>query len=104
MEYEDRIGVWGIKKLEERRVRGRMIQIYKEMNKLDEINLYNGPRWVDIGEKSLRLCRDNNKKGLVKEYFTATQRNNYHHFVNMREDFLPNSVVDHWNALPDHVM
>jgi len=103
LEYEDRIKEWDIQTLEDRRTRGRLIQMYKIKNKMEEINWYNGPKWATRDETSIRKCKRNNKWGLEKEHFNATQLNQCH-FTNVRKEFFPNIVVDHWNALPDHVI
>ena len=38
LSYEARLTKWGIKRLEDRRVRGDLIVMYKSLNGLDEIN------------------------------------------------------------------
>ena len=38
LSYERRLKRWGINRLEDRRVRGNFIEIYKSVNRLDEIN------------------------------------------------------------------
>ena len=37
--YEARLDSWGLSKLEDRRIRGDLIQLYKNLNNLDEISL-----------------------------------------------------------------
>ena len=43
LEYEARLIRWDINRLEDRRVRGDLIQMYKSVNGLDEIKWKNGP-------------------------------------------------------------
>ena len=38
LRYEKKLVKWEIKRLEDRRVRGDFIKMYKNVNKLDEIN------------------------------------------------------------------
>ena len=38
LRYEKKLVKWGIKRLEDRRVRGDLIEMYKTVNELDEIN------------------------------------------------------------------
>ena len=38
LRYETRLAKWGINRLENRRVRGDLIEMYKSVNELDEIN------------------------------------------------------------------
>ena len=42
-DYKERIKAWGILKLFDRRVRGKIIQMHKVLNILEEINWYKGP-------------------------------------------------------------
>ena len=76
--------------LEERRLRGDLIQIYKIIHGFVDINLIKGLRYRDnnyqLRGNSLRLNRE-----LVKG---CTPRFN----------FLTNRIVNEWNALPEEIV
>ena len=94
--YEDRLKVWGITTLEERRTRGDLIQMYKTVNELEVINWYSGPQFV-----LHRNTRATNKNDMClrRENFSSRARNDFSHFVSVRHNFFLNRVSEHWNKL-----
>ena len=83
--YGERLGVLNLLSLEERRVRGDLIQMFKIVHKLEDITLMRGVNYAR--SLSLNLRRSNDKK-LVRE---INRRGLY------RYNFLTNRVVEVWN-------
>ena len=54
LDYEERIKAWGIPKLIDRRVRGNLIQMYKVLNNLEEIDWYKGPNLATNPHEKIR--------------------------------------------------
>ena len=48
LNYEDRLKLWGITTLEERRVRGDLIQMYKAVHACENINWFTGPKYAPL--------------------------------------------------------
>ena len=46
--YEERLKIWNLTSLEERRTRGDLIQMYKIFRNPDSFNWYEGPRYSTI--------------------------------------------------------
>ena len=95
-EYEDRLTMWGLTSLRERRVRGDLIQMYKVRNNIENINWQVGP--LDAPHTNTRGESHNNLR-LRAENFSARIRNDFRHFVTVREEFFLNRAVDGWNRL-----
>lgn len=90
--YEERLKSLGLMNLEDRRARGDLIQMFKIVNRQDEINLTKGVNWAN----SLKLnLRRKNDKRLVRE---ITKRGSH------RYNFLTNRVVPMWNGLSQDVI
>ena len=90
--YEERLKSLGLMSLEDRRARGDLIQMFKIVNRQDEINLTKGVNWAN----SLKLnLRRKNDKRLVRE---ITKRGLH------RYNFLTNRVVPMWNGLSQDVI
>ena len=100
-------GSWELDKetlttLKERRVRGCLIQMYKVHNNLEIINWYRGPQYSNNPhEKRFEL---GNSLSLTQEYIKSTKINNFRHFTSVRYEFFTNSIVEHWNKLPNRVV
>ena len=80
--YEDHLRALGLTSLEDRRVRGDFIQMYKILNGLENIKLTRGVNYAN--SLCLNLRRSNDKK-LVRE---INKRGVY------RYNFLTNRVTD----------
>ena len=90
--YEDRLKSLGLMNLEDRRMRGDLIQMYKIVNGIEKINLVNGVNFA----KSLNLnLRRKNDKRLTRELSKCGSH---------RYKFLTNRVVAKWNELPQSVV
>ena len=99
-DYEGRLEEWGLTKLSVRRVRGDLIQMYKIKAGTEDINWTDGPKYSD----SQYPIRIGNSYNLVRNSFTARQRNDFCHFVAVRHNFFSNRVAEHWNKLNDDVV
>ncbi|CAF0729975.1 unnamed protein product [Brachionus calyciflorus] len=75
-------------RLEDRRVRGDLIQMFKIINGCEDINLTNGINYSISNRRNLRRGHD---KRLVKEIVKRGSN---------RYNFLTNRVFNHWNELP----
>lgn len=104
--YEERLKAWGLTSLEERRIRGDLIQIYKCLNGIEEVHWHTGPRFPTnpYGESAFRGCKGRNNRSLARECFPAKKANNYCHFVTVRHEFFLNRVTESWNRLPNEVV
>jgi hypothetical protein len=93
LEYEDRLKIWGLTTLKERRVRDDLIQMYKV---LEDIGWYtcpqSAPHTSTRGESRTNLR-------LVRERFPARACNDFGHFVSVRHEFFLNRTVERWNCL-----
>ena len=90
-DYEGRLEEWGLTKLSVRRVRGDLIQMYKIKEKTEDINWTDGPKRSDSPYPN----RVGNSYNLVRNSFTAKQKNDYCHFVAVRHNFFSNRVAEH---------
>ena len=90
LKYEDRLKMWDLTNLEERRKRGDLIQMYKEVNGLEKINWHTGPSFAP--DSQTRATEANNKR-LLRESFPATNQNNFCHFTNVRNNFFLNRIT-----------
>ena len=66
--YEARLKKWDIKRLEDSRVRGDLIQMYKSVNGLNEIKSENDP---------VNLSTDGVLTRVKRENFKSRNRNNF---------------------------
>ena len=90
--YEERLKSLGLMNLEDRRVRGDLIQLFKIINRHEEINLMNGVNWASSLKFNLRRKND---KRILRE---ITKRGSH------RCNFLTNRIVSVWNGLSQNVM
>jgi hypothetical protein len=89
LSYEQRVQAFRIEKLESRRTRGDLIQVFKAQNGLEDINWHHGLKYGN----STVTTRGNSRK-MRRQVFTARLRN----------DFLTNRVVPDWNKLPEEAV
>ena len=101
LSYEERLEAWGLTTLAERRSRGDLIQMYKVMNGLENINWSTGPKRVP---PSQTRAATNNSLRLIRETFPSRSRNDFGHSVTLRHEFFTNRVVGSWNSLPNFVV
>ena len=94
--YEERLKVWGISSLRERRIRGDLIQMYKSRNALEDIDWFTGPT---LAPETQTRSASRNEARLVRENFPTRIQNDFCHSVTVRHEFFLNWVVGHWNNL-----
>jgi hypothetical protein len=94
--YAERLKVWGLTTLEERRMRGDLIQMYKSLNGLDRIQWYTGPHRAPQSQTRLAV---KNELCLRREKFDTKLQNDHGHFVTTRHEFFLNRVTVNWNKL-----
>ena len=91
--YEEKLAEAGMVTLEERRRRGDLIQMYRVMNTVDNV------------DPNIWFTREVSRQGAASTRQTAgfmnVVRNEGNH--NIRKNFWSNRVVDHWNGLPECV-
>ena len=90
--YEERLKIWGIASLEERRTRGDLIQTYKIVNGLKSIDWYSGLYFVSDSHTIAAMI---NSKLLKREVFSSKACYDFCHFVNVRHEFLVNRITGH---------
>ena len=103
-DYEARLDSWGLTKLEDRRIRGDLIQMYKNLNYLEEVSFISNIR--DNFSKNPYEKRGNvgNSMSMMRESLKAKNKNDNCHFVTVRHNFFANIVTEHWNKLPNIVV
>ena len=85
--YDNRCAAFNITKLDLRRTRGDLIQMYKISNDLDTIEWHKN---ITVGEP-----RGGHRGHLVREIVKN---------CNVRHNFYTNRVVNPWNSLPDEIV
>jgi hypothetical protein len=93
--YEERLKAIGIQSLEQRRLRGDLIQFFKFSSGLNRVDWYHtmvpmASLSVDGPAGGIRGTRHRINKQLTK--------------VAARANFLSNRIVDHWNELPAEIV
>ena len=96
LSYEDRLKKLGLTTLEERRVRGDLIQYYKCINGFNRVN-WSKP---NLGANSVGLS---GPAGNIRGHKHRLNRQFIRNFP-QRENFFVNRVVPHWNELPSSVI
>ena len=96
LEYEERLKIWDLTTLKERRERGDIIQMYKTMNGLEDIQWYTGPHYA---QQTCTREANLNSHRLVGESFPTRSRNDFRLFVSVREEFFLNRTVEKLNRL-----
>ena len=90
--YPDRLAQLQLTTLEERRIRGDMIEVYKLIHGLDKVN---------AGEEFLKMEIGTNRQRTRGHPFKLQKPR---HRLHRRNKFFSTRVVDHWNQLPEHVV
>ena len=73
--YEERLKAFGLTNLEDRRIRGDLIQMYKLVNGTEKVNLVNGINYSKSlalnlrRQHSMKLTRELNKRGSYRYNF-----------------------------------
>ena len=101
--YKERLAAVGLTTLEERRSRGDLIQAYKLINGLEDINEHCIPKKAPClgGEGPASNLRGRNN--LERESFRARDKNDNCKATTIRHHFFSNRVVPLWNQLPNDV-
>ena len=99
--YEDRLKIWEITSLTERRKRGDLIQTYKIKSNLESINWFTGPIQAPLTQTR---SATNNEQRLMRELFPSKTRNDFCHHVSVRHEFYLNRVVEDWNGLSNSII
>ena len=85
--YEDRLKILGLPTLEYRRLRADVIQVYKILNQIDQVDI---DKFFNMSEQSTR--------GNSLKIFKPRSR------LKVRSSVFSNRVVDVWNSLPNSVV
>ena len=101
MSYEERLKVWGLTTLAERRITGDLIQMYKSVNGLENINWHTGPQFAFT---SNTRAASNNSFRLRRETFPTKDQNSFGHFTSVRHNFFLNRVTEDWNKLTNSLI
>ena len=101
LSYQMRLKRWGINRLEDRRVRGDLIEMYKSVNGLDEINWERNP--VVNTPKFGVITRSNGVK-IKRDTFKSRIRNDFARQVSARHNYFINRITPAWNALPKKIV
>lgn len=90
LEYEERLKIWDLTTLKERRERGDIIQMFKTMNGLEDIQRYTVPHY---DQQTCTRDVNHNSHRLVRESFPTRSRNDFRHFISVREEFSLNRTL-----------
>jgi hypothetical protein len=88
--YQDRLYLLNLPSLENRRSRGDLIQFFKIMNGINDVEWHNPPRLMSLNRES----RFHNKR--IERELTKVR--------SIRYDFLPNRIARKWNSLSQEVV
>ena len=90
LSYEERIKKLKLTTLEKRRKRGDLIQMFKIIKNIDEVNWHNPPDYIEENRS-----RRQDRRYRIRRQITRTTS---------RYEFLYNRIVNEWNALPQEVI
>ena len=88
LSYKDRLNVWGISQLRDRRISGDLIQIYNSRNAIEDINWFTGSTLAPVTQTRSASINDTR---LVKEIFPTRMKNDFGHSVTVRHEFFSKS-------------
>ena len=97
--YEEKLKEIGLTTLKQRRVRGDMIQTYKIVNGIDDVE--HSSWFTFLGDERDRATRSTvqiGEDGLPSSKLTLKPGK---WNLNVRKHFFSNRVVDQWNSLPE---
>ena len=96
MRYEERLHYFGFQTLKDRRRRGDLIEFYKIVHKLDEVNWFNPPRET-FSRRSDGPA--SNLRGHSLKFAKVGAVN-----CITRDKFFSNRVLDDWNKLDEETV
>ena len=99
--YEEKLKDAGLMLLEERRIRGDMIEVFKVMRGISKVKK---EEWFEMVEEEQRNTRQNarvNEEGGVERRPDTLRKERTR--LEVRKNFFTVRVVDVWNSLPAHV-
>ena len=100
LSYAERLKLWGITSLEERRKRGDAIELYKTLNGIEEVDWINPPTIkASIANTGPASSVRGHSLRINRETFNSKLRNDHAAAVSARHCFFRNRVTPHWNAL-----
>jgi hypothetical protein len=99
LNYEERLRAFGIEKLESRRNRGDLIQIFKARNGFESIQWHS-----DVITRPVTMTTRGNSQRMMRQIFRSRVANDRCAAVDVRHNFLTNRVVPIWNKLPEEAV
>ena len=98
--YEDRLRAIGLPKLENRRMRGDLIQFFKIFKGFEEVNLHVPlTSLIQKKEAGSAVATRGNSLRVNLERLKGTGR-----YSNVRSNFVTNRAGKNWNKLPEEVV
>ena len=92
--YEERLAILGIRTLEDRRLRGDLIETYKILTGKSDVRYQT---WFQLAKDEVGTVGTRAKTGYLNLSKPANANSD------VRRNFFSHRVVSHWNQLPDHV-
>ena len=89
-------------KLSIRRQRGELIQIFKIINKLDDIELHSKLNFA-IDTRNELITRVHDLR-IIKETFSSRSINDNCSAINIRKNFLTQKAINNWNNLSNEII
>ena len=102
LSYEERLRRMNLTTLNDRRIRGDLIEMYKVVNEQEQIEWVNFPKLrsnLEITGPAMGV-RGNSRR-IRRESFKSKFRNNFAHSVTVRHNFFLNRTAPIWNELPE---
>jgi hypothetical protein len=105
LSYEERLVAFGLTKLEKRRERGDLIQLFKILHGYEEVAWHHPPELLRPEQRiGPAAATRGHSKRLRKQEFKAKNRNDNFAAVNNRLHFLTNRIARAWNGLPNEAV
>ena len=92
--YEERLAALNLRTLEERRIRGDLIECYKVLTGKYNVSL---DTWFCLSKEKVGAANTRSSTGYLSLENPPAPR------TDMRRNFFSHRVVNTWNTLPDHV-